>query len=127
MFVIVSSYRAKVGEEDAIIALHEDWQRSQGLKSESYISWELLRKIGSPREFIAIASFTSEEMAQTAENELERDAWYVRLVSLIEEGPVHTGCTSEWMLANGAALLSKGGHDCHRLCFAAKAWRDAPH
>ena len=32
MFAIVSPYRAKIGEEDAIIALHEDWQRNQGLK-----------------------------------------------------------------------------------------------
>ena len=30
IFVIVSTYRAKAGEEDAIIALHEDWQRKQG-------------------------------------------------------------------------------------------------
>jgi hypothetical protein len=29
MFVTVSTYRAKAGEEDAIIALHEDWQRNQ--------------------------------------------------------------------------------------------------
>ena len=35
MFVIVSSYRAKVGEEDAIIALHEDWQRNRGKRTQS--------------------------------------------------------------------------------------------
>ena len=108
MFVIVSSYRAKVGEEDAIIALHEDWQRSQGLKSDGYLAWELLRKIESPREFIAIACFTSEEMAQAAEVELERDAWHYRLVSLIEEEPVHTGCTSEWMLPKRCGLALEG-------------------
>ena len=44
MFVIVSSYRAKVGEEDAIIALHEDWQRSQGLKRPR------LSFLGTPQE-----------------------------------------------------------------------------
>jgi len=31
MFVIVSTYRAKVGEDDAIIALHEDLQCNQDL------------------------------------------------------------------------------------------------
>lgn len=98
MIVVVSSFRAKVGEEDAIIALHEDWQRCQGLKSEGFVSWELLRKIEAPREFIAIACFRSEEMARAAETERERDAWYCRLVSLIEEGPVHTGCASAWVL-----------------------------
>lgn len=98
MFVIVSTYRARAGEEDAIIALHEDWQRNQGLRTRVYLSWELLRKIEAPREFIAIARFANEELAQAAETELEQDAWYDRLVSLIEEGPVHTGCASEWLL-----------------------------
>lgn len=100
MFVIVSTYLAKVGEEDAIIALHEDWQRTQGqgIKAQAYISWELLRKVNSPREFIAIAHFSSEELAKAAESDLEQDAWYGRLVSLIEEGPIHTNCIREWQL-----------------------------
>jgi antibiotic biosynthesis monooxygenase (ABM) superfamily enzyme len=98
IFVIVYTYRAKAGEEDAIIALHEDWQRSQRRKASAYLSWELLRKIEAPREFIAIARFANEELARTAENDLEQDAWYFRLMSLIEEGAVYTGCTSEWQL-----------------------------
>jgi hypothetical protein len=98
MFVIVSTYLAKVGEEDAIIALHEDWQRTQGLKVNAYISWELLRKVNAPREFIAIAHFLSEELAKAAESDLEQDAWYGRLVSLIEEGSIHTDYISEWQL-----------------------------
>lgn len=98
MYVIVSTYRAKAGEEDAIIALHEDWQHNQGLKAQVYLSWELLRKVDAPLEFIAIASFSSEELAKAAESDLEQDAWYGRLLSLIEEGPIHTGCISEWRL-----------------------------
>ena len=98
MFVIVSTYRAKVGEEDAIIALHEDWERNQGPKAKTYLSWELLRKHDAPREFVTIACFKSKEQAQVATSDLEQDAWYVRLMSLIEEGPVHTDCTSEWQL-----------------------------
>ncbi len=98
MFVIVSTYRAKVGEEDAIVALHEDWQRNQGLMSKDYLSWELLRKAEAPREFIAIAHYESKELAQVAQNNLEQDAWFGRLVSLIEEGPIHTYCMREWQL-----------------------------
>lgn len=98
MFVVVSTYRAKVGEEDAIIALHEDWQRSRGRMKKLHLSWELLRKIEAPREFIAIARYASEELAQRAGDELERDAWYERLKSLIDEGPVNIRCTSEWRL-----------------------------
>jgi hypothetical protein len=98
MFVIVSTYRAKLGEEDAIIAIHEDWQRNEGLKAKSYLSWELLRKVESPYEFIAIAHFESKELARAAENDLEQDEWYRRLLSLIEEGSVRTDCMSEWRL-----------------------------
>jgi poly(hydroxyalkanoate) depolymerase family esterase len=98
VFMIVSNYRAKVGEEDAIMALHEDWQRSQGFKAKAYLSWKLLRKVDALHEFIAIAYFSSEELARAAESDLEQDAWYSRLMSLIEEGPIHTGCISEWQL-----------------------------
>ncbi len=96
MYVTVNTYRAKVGEEDAIIALHEDWQRNHGLRARDYLSWELLRKVEAPREFIVIAHFASEELAKTSENELEQDAWYCRLLSLIEGGQVRIDCTSEW-------------------------------
>ena len=98
MFVIVSIYRAKAGEEDAIIALHEDWERNWGSNAQDYLSWELLRKDGAALEFITIAHFKSKELAQAAASGLEQDAWYGRLMSLIEEGPVRTDCTSEWQL-----------------------------
>ncbi|MGZ3610201.1 MAG: antibiotic biosynthesis monooxygenase family protein [Ktedonobacteraceae bacterium] len=96
MFVIVSTYRAKIGEEDAIIALHEDWQRKQSLNVKVYISWELLRSIDTSNEFIVITHFESEELARAMANDLNQDAWYSRLVSLIEEGPANIRCVSEW-------------------------------
>ncbi len=96
IFVIVSTYRAKAGEEDAIIALHEDWQRKQGGKAKVYLSWELLRNTEAPREFIVIAYFASEELARAMVDDLNQDAWYSRLVSLLEEGPVNNRCVREW-------------------------------
>jgi hypothetical protein len=98
VFVTVSTYRAKAGEEDAIIALHEDWQRKQGLKAKVYLSWELLRNTEAPSEFIVIAHFESEELARAMADDLNQDAWYFRLMSLIEEGPVCTDYRSEWQL-----------------------------
>src|SRR5437660_3244755 len=50
MFVTVSTYKAKAGEEDAIIALHEDWQRHQQPHARSYLSGELLRNVEASRE-----------------------------------------------------------------------------
>ena len=99
MFVIVSSYRAKVGEEDAFIALHEDLQRNRCIKSRSYVSWELLRKVENPHEFIVIAHFASEELARAAASDLERDGWFDRLVSLTEGGQVRADYMSAWQLS----------------------------
>lgn len=99
MFVVISTYRAKAGEEDAIIALHEDWQRNQGVKATDYLSWELLQKIEDPGEFIDIAHFRSKEAAQAAEDHLKCNAWYDRLMSLTEGGKVRSDYTSTWQLS----------------------------
>jgi hypothetical protein len=96
IFVIVSTYRAKAGEEDAIIALHEDWQRKQGNKANFYLSWELLRNTEAPSEFIVIAYFESEELARAMVDDLNQDAWYLRLVSLVEERPACTTYEGAW-------------------------------
>ena len=96
MFVVISTYRAKVGEEDAIVALHENWRGKQGSQTKTYISWKLLSKIGAPREFIDIAHFENEELARAMMNDLHQDAWYLRLQSLVEEGSISTDCKCEW-------------------------------
>jgi heme-degrading monooxygenase HmoA len=96
MFVTVSTYRAKVGEEDAIIALHEDWQRNQQRRVKGYLSGELLKNVNDSREFLAIMRFESQESAQTLTNDPEQKAWYQRVVSLTENVPTLTEYTSEW-------------------------------
>jgi heme-degrading monooxygenase HmoA len=96
MFVTVSRYLAKIGEEDAIIALHEDWERNQQSKATGYLSGELLRNIRNSREFIAIMRFESQEFAQSLANDPEHKAWSVRLTSLAEGIPTLSECTREW-------------------------------
>lgn len=96
MFVTVSTYKAKVGEEDAIIALHEDWQRYQRPRARGYLSGELLRNGEASREFIAIMRFESRESAQALANDPEQEAWYRRVVSLMEHMPIRAEYTSEW-------------------------------
>jgi hypothetical protein len=96
--MIVSIYQAKVGEEDAIIALHEDRQRNQSLQAKGHLSWELLQRVENPREFIEIAYFPSQELAQAATSDLEREGWHARLVSLIERGQISSDYRSVWRL-----------------------------
>jgi len=96
MFVTVSIYRAKAGEEDAVIALHEYWQRNQQARAQGYLSGELLRNTQFPREFVAIMRFENQAFARALANDPERNAWYKRLVSLVENVPVLTEYTREW-------------------------------
>jgi heme-degrading monooxygenase HmoA len=96
MFVTISTYKAKRGEEDAIIALHEDWQRSQQTDRKSYLSGELLRSVKDTRKFIAILHFESQEAVQALTNDPEWKAWNQRLVSLTEHGPGLAEYTREW-------------------------------
>lgn len=96
MFVTVSTYRAKAEQEDAIIALYEDWQRHQQPQAKGYLSGELLRNVMDFREFIAIMRFENQEAAQVLTNNPERRAWYQRVVSLTENVPTLTEYTSEW-------------------------------
>jgi antibiotic biosynthesis monooxygenase (ABM) superfamily enzyme len=96
MFVTVSIYRAKAGEEDALIALHEYWQRNQQARAQGFLSGELLRNTQAPREFVAIMRFENQVFAQVLANDPERNAWFRRLVSLVENEPVLTEYTREW-------------------------------
>ena len=96
MFVTISRYRAKVGEEDAIIALHEDWQCNQQYRVKGYLSGQLMRSIRDSREFIALIHFESQEAAQALANDPEQNAWHRRLMSLTENTPFLADYTSEW-------------------------------
>ena len=96
MFVTISIYWAKAGEEDAVIALHEDWQSNQQARAQGYLSGELLRNIQAPREFVAIMRFENQALAQALANDPERNAWYRRLVSLVENVSMLTEYTREW-------------------------------
>ena len=96
MFVTISTYRAKAGEEDAIIALHEDWQRTQQPRTKGHLSGELLRNVNDSSEFVAVMRFESRESAQALANDLEQKAWYQRLMSLTEHLPMLTEYIREW-------------------------------
>ncbi len=96
MFVTISSYLAKDGEEDAIIALHEDWEHTQRPQVQGYISGELLRNCKNTHAFIAILRFENWESAQAYRLDREQDGWYQRLVNLTEEVLPDIDYLSEW-------------------------------
>ena len=98
MFVTMFSYQAKAGQEEAIIALHDEWERDRLPRTKGYVSGELLRDIRDSRRFISIARFESAEAAGATSSTPEQDAWYRRLVNLTEQEPVFTDCDIEWRI-----------------------------
>ena len=96
MFVTVFTYRARAGEEDAIVALHEDWQRTRRHKAPGFLAGELLNAQGDARAFIDVARFDTEAAARALAADREQDAWYRRLTSLCESEPTFTNCFVAW-------------------------------
>ena len=94
MFVLVTMCCVRVGEEDAMIALYENWQRHQQVMAQGFISGELLRTLTGSREFLAIMRFESREYAQACLDDPGYKSWYRRVASLSEEMPVLAEYTS---------------------------------
>ena len=88
MFVLVTICCVRVGEEDAMIALHENWRRHQQVMARGFISSELLRTVKGSREFLAIMRFESRECAQACMDDPGYQLWYRCVASLSEEMPV---------------------------------------
>jgi heme-degrading monooxygenase HmoA len=83
----ICTYRARAGEEDAIVALHEDWQRTLRARARGYLSGELLHSAGNPLLFVAITRFESEAAARALARDPDHAAWRRRLASLAEVEP----------------------------------------
>lgn len=96
MFVTVFSFHAKPGNEDAVVALFDDWQRDRMAASKGFVNSELLRDARDPGNFISIARFESESALRAVAAHPDQDAWYRKLVGLSEREPVFTDCEVEW-------------------------------
>jgi heme-degrading monooxygenase HmoA len=96
MYVVMSTYRARAGQEDAIVALHESWERDHRTRITGYLSGELLRVIQDPQAFVGIARYESEAAAQGAAADPEQVAWQQRLASLTDDGMLEEACSCVW-------------------------------
>jgi hypothetical protein len=97
MFVTVRIYRARIGEQDAVIALHESREGSQHLTATGYLSGELLQDIRNPRAFVDIVHYESESAERVIAQDPEEAVWRSRLASLTEsESWIMIDCQSVW-------------------------------
>lgn len=94
MFVIVSIYHPRPGEEDAVIALHEHWGRTMGTGTN--LHGELLRGDGDEHQFVAITRFQHADDARLLAADPEYDAFLHRLSTLCTSPPIHLPCRLAW-------------------------------
>ncbi|MDP9382572.1 MAG: antibiotic biosynthesis monooxygenase [Chloroflexota bacterium] len=102
-FVQVLVLRARHGEEDAVVALHEDWQRRLRGRTNGYLYGELFTRPNDPSTFISVARYESEEACRAAADDPEQAAWYSRLVSLLDSKPCNVDLRSAWRCFEDAA------------------------
>jgi len=95
-FIVVCTYRARAGEEDAVVALHEDWERTLRARIKGCLSGELLHSVHDPRAFIAIVRYADEATARAAASDPEQAAWQQRLASLTEMGVTYDEYRCAW-------------------------------
>lgn len=101
MFITLSIYHARPGEEDAILALHEEWQRDTLQKCGGFISGELLCSTSQQRTYIAIVRFESEDAYKSVAADWDREFWYSRLLSMVEPNPIVVTCRTDWQVDRG--------------------------
>jgi quinol monooxygenase YgiN len=102
MYVTLTSGRARPGEDDAIIALHEDWARRRS-GDAGLLSSEILVDPTDPHAFVAISHFVDQAAAERSLGDPEHTAWRRRLASLTETQLVQRDMLSLW---RASALLS---------------------
>ena len=95
VFVTLIDGRARAGDEDAIVALHEDWVRRRSGDAGLLLS-EILVDPADPRAFIAISHFVDQAAAERSLRDPEHSAWQRRLASLSETHLVQRDMLSLW-------------------------------
>src|SRR5687768_3406449 len=98
MFITLSIYHARTGEEDAILALHEEWQRETLQNSAGFISGELLCSTSQRGTYVAIVRFESEVAFRTVAADWDREFWHGRFLSLVDPNPVVVECRTDWQV-----------------------------
>lgn len=95
LYVTLLTGRARPGEEDAVIALHEDWVRRRSLDG-GLLSSEILFDPADPPAFLAISHFFDQAAAERSWSDPEHSAWRGRLASLSESELAQHDMLSLW-------------------------------
>lgn len=95
VYVTLTCGRARPGEDDAIVALHEDWARRRS-GDVGLLSSEILVDPADPRAFVAISHFVDQAAAERSLSDPEHNAWRRRLASLSDGQLSERDMVSQW-------------------------------
>ncbi len=95
LYVTLTHGRACAGDEDAVIALHEEWLRRRARES-GLLSSEILVDPADPQVFVAISHFADRAAAERSLDDPEHSAWRSRLATLSEAQLVQRDMLSRW-------------------------------
>jgi antibiotic biosynthesis monooxygenase (ABM) superfamily enzyme len=102
VFVTVTTYRVRPGEEDAILALHEDWATQHRGQVRGFVGAELLRSIDDAASFTEITRFDVAENAFDHFRDPDQQIWTQRLRSLTACEPIQHSFTQDWSTQDAA-------------------------
>lgn len=87
MFGSIFLMRPKPGQEDAVVALFDRWDRERRPKIKGARAGHLYRNAQNPAELMAAVVFDSRDSYVANAGDPEQDRWYRELVALLEVEP----------------------------------------
>jgi hypothetical protein len=93
MFVQVIEGRLKnAADWDRLRELGDEWQRDEGARAPGYQGFDFLMDRNDPRHFIEVVRFESAERARENSSRPETNAFFQRILALLEADPRFVDC-----------------------------------
>lgn len=87
MYGTVAHIRPKVGQEQAVITVMNDWQRERKPKAKGAIAGYLYQTENGSRDLIMVAVFQDKASYRANAEDPDQDRWYHKMRDLLEADP----------------------------------------
>ena len=87
MYGTIFRMRPKLGQEQDVIDVFNEWHDERKPKAKGAIGACLFRPNTGTGDFVAVAIFEDEESYRANGNDPEQDAWFRKLRNLLTEDP----------------------------------------
>ena len=87
MYGTIALTKPKAGREADVVAHFDGWWAERGPQVKGAIGGDVRRNDSNPAELIAVVTFESKEAYQANAADPAQDAWYRKLVEMLEKEP----------------------------------------